>query len=83
MNDPLTEAILAAGRELGHEHGWTFDGGVEKAPKETSVFTQVLLKHLAPLSEQARKDYLGAELSATRAKLRTLAAMLTNLDKHS
>lgn len=81
MNDPLTKAILAAGRELGLEYGWTFDGE-SYAPKVNSIFTRVLLKHLAPLTKEARKDFLAAQLSATSAKLCAIAAKLKELEEH-
>ena len=71
-SDPLTQAILAAGAELGREHNYSFGDCADARPDEQDEFTTVLFKHIAPLLSldgliQARCEMLRSELAVLEA----------------
>ena len=65
--NPLTQAILAAGKELADAHGWNFDG--DPYPAENSVFVEVMTIYLEPLVGEGWK---AARIKALKAELEEL-----------
>lgn len=70
MSDTLTEAILAAGRELGEYHTWCFDDDGSIEPNTEQPFFQVMYKHLRPLCMPG--GFITSEIAAAKAKLAAL-----------
>ena len=62
--DVLMKAIMAAGKELGNEHEWMFDGGTDK-PGMEDCFVRVLIKHVSPLISP---EFKAARIAALRAE---------------
>lgn len=69
MKDPLTEAILSAGRELGEVHNWSFEDDGSMEPSFECPYTQVLLKHITPLMHP---EFRLARIAALKAEIAAL-----------